>query len=69
MNERAGRARYYRGTGGGGGAVYGLGPIGALVYYVQEADGFWSSPTALPARHWWRGIGGAALVARHWWRG
>lgn len=28
-------------TGGGGGAVYGLGLIGALVYYVQQADGFW----------------------------
>jgi hypothetical protein len=28
--------------GGGGGAVYGLGLIGALVYYIQAADGFWS---------------------------
>jgi len=26
----------------GGGAVYGLGLIGALVYYWQNADGFWS---------------------------
>jgi hypothetical protein len=26
---------------GGGGAVYGLGLIGALVYYWQSADGFW----------------------------
>jgi hypothetical protein len=26
---------------GGGGAVYGLGFIGALVYYIQRADGFW----------------------------
>jgi hypothetical protein len=26
---------------GGGGAVYGLGLIGALVYYWQHADGFW----------------------------
>jgi hypothetical protein len=25
----------------GGGAVYGLGLIGALVYYWQVADGFW----------------------------
>lgn len=25
----------------GGDAVYGLGIIGALVYYVQVADGFW----------------------------
>jgi hypothetical protein len=26
---------------GGGGAVYGLGLIGALVYYWQHAHGFW----------------------------
>lgn len=24
-----------------GNAVYGLGLIGALVYYIQQADGFW----------------------------
>jgi hypothetical protein len=34
------RGRHY-GPGGGGGAVYGLGLIGALVYYIQQADGFW----------------------------
>ncbi len=27
--------------GGGGGAVYGLGILGAAVYYIQAADGFW----------------------------
>jgi len=26
---------------GGGNAVYGLGLIGALVYYIGHADGFW----------------------------
>jgi hypothetical protein len=26
---------------GGGSAVYGLGLIGALVFYIQQADGFW----------------------------
>lgn len=31
-----------RGMGGaGGGAVYGLGFLGAAIYYVQAADGFW----------------------------
>jgi hypothetical protein len=30
-----------RRAGGGGGAVYGLGLIGAVVYYWQEAHGFW----------------------------
>jgi hypothetical protein len=34
------RGRHY-GPGGGGEAVYGLGLIGALVYYIQQADGFW----------------------------
>jgi hypothetical protein len=28
-------------TGGGGGAVYGLGLIGALVYFLQQAGTFW----------------------------
>jgi hypothetical protein len=28
--------------GGSGGAVYGLGLIGALVYYWQHAHGFWA---------------------------
>jgi hypothetical protein len=27
---------------GGGDAVYGLGLIGALVWYIGQADGFWS---------------------------
>ena len=27
--------------GGAGGAIYGLGLIGAAVYYIQTADGFW----------------------------
>jgi hypothetical protein len=26
---------------GGGNAVYGLGLIGALIYYIRAADGFW----------------------------
>lgn len=25
----------------GGNTVYGMGMIGALVYYIQQADGFW----------------------------
>ena len=40
MNDRD--RRYWGGRGGGGGAVYGLGLIGALVYYIQAASGFWS---------------------------
>lgn len=31
----------YKGNGAGGGAVYGLGFIGALVYFIQQSDTFW----------------------------
>lgn len=27
--------------GAGGGAVYGLGFVGAVIYYIQAATGFW----------------------------
>jgi hypothetical protein len=43
--SRADRVRSRSRDGGctrGGDAVYGLGMIGALVYYIQAADGFWS---------------------------
>jgi hypothetical protein len=39
MNDRDRRWHHHRG--GGGNAVYGLGLIGALVYYIRFADGFW----------------------------
>jgi hypothetical protein len=40
MNDR--NRRWSNRGRGGGDAVYGLGLIGALVYYIQAADGFWS---------------------------
>jgi hypothetical protein len=40
MAERNRRAWARRGSGTGD-AVYGLGLIGALVYYIQQAHGFW----------------------------
>ena len=33
--------RAWNGRSGGGNAVYGLGLIGALVFYIQHAHGFW----------------------------
>lgn len=30
-----------RSVSGGGEAVYGLGLIGALIYFIQHANGFW----------------------------
>ena len=32
----------YKSTAGTAGVMYGLGFIGALVFYVQQATGFWS---------------------------
>ena len=40
MEDRT-RRGWERHRSGGGNAVYGLGLIGALVYYIQAADGFW----------------------------
>jgi len=39
MKEMHENKRQYRG--GGGGAVYGLGMIGAVIYYIQYASSFW----------------------------
>jgi hypothetical protein len=41
MNEKDRKAWANR-RAGGGNAVYGLGLIGALVYYILHANGFWS---------------------------
>jgi hypothetical protein len=41
MNEKR-RREWGNPRAGGGNAVYVLGLIGALVYYIQHADGFWS---------------------------
>ncbi len=35
------------GAAAGGGAIYGLGIFGALVYYWQQADTFWEYPLAI----------------------
>ena len=32
---------------GGGGAIYGLGCIGAAVYYISHTTGFWNSVLGL----------------------
>lgn len=34
-------------TSNGGGAVYGLGVIGAAIYYIQNATGFWAGALGL----------------------
>jgi hypothetical protein len=46
MDERD-RKAWGGGRAGGGNAVYALGLIGALVFYIQRADGFWSVVLAI----------------------
>jgi hypothetical protein len=38
---------HHKGATAGGGAVYGLGMIGAAVYYVQQATTFWQGIVAI----------------------
>jgi hypothetical protein len=41
------------GTAAGGGAIYGLGIFGALVYFWQQADGFWEYVWAVVQGFFW----------------
>lgn len=41
------------GAAGGGSAVYGLGMIGSLVYFWQQADGFWEFVWAIVQGLFW----------------
>ena len=45
-----------KGAGAGGGAVYGLGLIGAAVYYFAAADKFWEFVLAIPKAVVWPAI-------------
>ena len=40
MNDQSKKKVIYRGSGGGG--LYFLGLIGAMIFYIQESTGFWS---------------------------
>jgi hypothetical protein len=46
MNDRDNRRWHQRG-GGGGGFVWFLGMIGAMVFYIQQAHGFWGVVVAV----------------------
>ncbi len=41
QDDRCKNFRIHKHVDGGGGAVYGLGFIGALVYYISTATSFW----------------------------
>lgn len=43
-------------AGGAGGAVYGIGFIGALVYYIQTATGFWDGVWGVIQALFWPGF-------------
>jgi hypothetical protein len=42
--------------GGGAGGVYVMGLVGALVYYIQQADGFWSGVWGVVQAIFWPGF-------------
>jgi hypothetical protein len=41
MQPAKSEVRWRQGRAGGGNAVYGLGLIGALVWFIRQADSFW----------------------------
>ena len=41
------------GAAAGGGAIYGLGIFGSLVYFWQQADGFWEYVLAILQGFFW----------------
>ena len=43
-------------------AVYGLGLIGALVYYVQHATSFWNGILGIIYSFFWAGLPGLQTV-------
>jgi hypothetical protein len=49
-----GKSNRYRG--GGTSAVYGMGLIGALVYYIRYADGFWDGVWGVVQALLWPGF-------------
>jgi len=40
----------------GSGAIYGLGIIGALIYYIQHADGFWAIIVGIVKAIFWPAV-------------
>lgn len=47
MVDVSGNGSGSAGAAAGGGAIYGLGIFGALVWFWQQADGFWEYALAL----------------------
>jgi hypothetical protein len=39
-----------------GGAIYGIGMLGALVYFMQHANSFWSVVTGVLKSFFWPGV-------------
>ncbi len=43
----AGETKQYNKSGSAGDALFGMGLIGALIFYTQQAEGFWSVVIAI----------------------
>lgn len=48
--------RFHRGGGCGGGAVYGMGFIGALIFYISHATSFWMGVWGIIQAIFWPGF-------------
>jgi hypothetical protein len=44
------------GAAAGGGAVYGIGWFGAVIYYIQAADSFWGGVWGIVKSFFWPGF-------------
>lgn len=53
MTETTNPSRTRQASAGGGNAVYGLGLIGALIYYLQAADVWWEYLFAFVQAMFW----------------
>lgn len=63
--SRQGRSRQ-GGPGAGGGAVYGLGMIGAMAYFFQSAETGWDYVLAIPKASLWPALLVFKLLKRYY---
>lgn len=56
MSEESSRPRRAMTDNGANNALYGLGVLGAAVYYIQHATGFWDGALGLLKAVFWPGV-------------
>lgn len=56
MSDESSRSRRVVTDGGANNALYGLGVLGAAVYFIQHATGFWDGALGLLKAVFWPGV-------------